>query len=579
MHSRTMAWLTAALITGTCVSLAFTQAVARDKRDRGQPAPDHEEVVRDFARAEFEKGRRVFRYETFGDEVWWGDALQLHRALEGSAHGGVGSGVSPATALAVGLKVDVDALPQSLQLKLKRGLVDLADPATTLALLKLDAVVGVTGRFNPDGTLKTMGIQCALCHSTVDNSLAPGIGRRLDGWANRDLDVGAIVGLAPRLEPMAEQLGVDVATVRTVLASWGPGKFDAALVLDGKAFGPDGKSGATLIPPAFGLGGINLHTWTGWGSVPHWNAFVAVLEMHGQGSFQDARLDNAAQFPLAARNRLGHVTHEPDRVSSLLPALHYYQLSLPAPAPPSGSFDQAAATRGEVTFNGKARCASCHTRDLGSEPGWNMHRAADIGVDAFQADRSPEHAYRTAPLKGLWTHMTGGFYHDGRFATLLDVVNHYDGFFRLGLAAGEKSDVVEYLKSLSDDVPTSVRDRASLNQEAGTTEQATAAAERTGGLSIWPLPATAGAGVQIGFLSPARLAGKLPADLKVSVYDLGGRRVAEIGTGAQPVEHAMITVTWDGKDSDGAVTVPGVYFVRASAPSVGFQTGRRIVVR
>lgn len=579
MRSRRLAWCIAALVTSACVMLAFTQAIARDKRDRGQPARDNDEVVRDFARSQLEQGRRVFRYETFGDEAWWGDALQLHRAIEGAAHGGVGAGVSPTTALAVGLKVDVDALPQGLQLKLKSGLVDLTDPATTLALLRLGAVVGVTGRFNPDGSLKSMGIQCALCHSTVDNSLAPGIGHRLDGWANRDLNVGAIVGLAPRLEPMAEQLGVDVATVRTVLASWGPGKFDASLALDGKAFRPDGRSGAVLIPPAFGLGGVNLHTWTGWGSVPYWNAFVAVLEMHGQGSFFDPRLDDASQFPLAARRRLGHVTHEPDRVSALLPALHYYQLSLPAPAAPAGSYDASAATRGEAVFSGKAKCASCHTHELGTEPGWNMHRAEDLGIDAFQADRSPEHAYRTAPLAGLWTHAQGGYYHDGRFATLAAVIDHYDGFFRLGLSSGEKSDIAEYLKSLSDDVATTVRDHQLLNQPTAVKQDTFEGPVRTGGLSIWPLPSTTGGGVKIAFRSPARAAGSLPADLAVSVYDLVGRRVAAIAASPQALDHALVTVAWDGRDIDGAVTGPGVYFVRATAPSIGFQTERRIIIR
>src|SRR5215467_933161 len=215
-----------------------------------------------------DQGRDIFRFDTFGDQGFWGGTLQLHKAIEGAQHGGVGPGVSPATALAVGLKVDQDALPPALVQQIKAGKVDLNDPAVTLALLQLNAVVGVTGFFNPDGTLKSMAIQCALCHSTVDNAFAPGIGHRLDGWANRDLNVGAIVGLSPNLQPVADVLGVDVPTVKTVLASWVPGKFDAELFMDGKAFRPDGKSAATLIPPAFGLAGVNLHTYTGWGSVP-----------------------------------------------------------------------------------------------------------------------------------------------------------------------------------------------------------------------------------------------------------------------------------------------------------------------
>ena len=220
-----------------------------------------------------------------------------------AANGGVGPGVSPKAALAAGLKVDVDALPRQVLRDLARGKVNLDDPAVTLELLKLDAVVGVTGFFDEKGKITSMGIQCALCHSTVDNSFAPGIGHRLDGWANRDLNVGAIIALAPRLESVANLLGTDVATVRAVLNSWGPGRFDAVLFLDGKAFRPDGKSASVLIPPAFGLAGVNLHTWTGWGSVPYWNAFVANHEMHGQGTFFDPRLDDAAKFPIAARER------------------------------------------------------------------------------------------------------------------------------------------------------------------------------------------------------------------------------------------------------------------------------------
>lgn len=395
-----------------------------------------------------QQGRETFRFDTFGDEAFWGDTLHLHRAIEGARFGGVGPGVSPRDALALGLKVDVDALPASLIDQLKAGKVNLDDPAVTLALLQLNAVVGVTGLLNTDGSLRSMGIQCALCHSTVDNSLAPGIGHRLDGWANRDLNVGGIVAAAPDLEPVAKLLGVDQATVRTVLNSWGPGKFDAELFMDGKAFRPDGKSAATLIPPAFGLAGVNLHTWTGWGSVTHWNAFVANLEMHGKGTFYDPGLDNAAQFPIAAANGFGHVTNDPDLITPKLPALHSYQLAIPAPVPPRGSFDEHAAERGAQLFSGKAQCATCHVGSITTEPGWNMHKPSEICVDDFQANRAPDHAYRTSPLNGLWTHTKGGFYHDGRFATLLDVVNHYDSCLSLGLNDQEKSDVVEYLKSL-----------------------------------------------------------------------------------------------------------------------------------
>jgi hypothetical protein len=393
------------------------------------------------------EGRHTFRFDTFGDEAFWGGALRLHEAIEGAAFGGVGPGVSPRTALMLGLKVDAEALPRKLISQIEAGNVNLDDPAVTLALLRLDAVVGVRGFFD-DASLRSVGITCALCHSTVDNSVASGIGDRLDGWPNRDLNVGAIVAAAPNLAPFANLLGVDEATVRTVLLSWGPGKFDAELILDGKAFRPDGKSAATLLPPAFGLAGVNLHTWTGWGSVTHWNAFVANLEMHGSGTFFDPRLNDAAQFPLAAANGFGNVRNTPDLITPKLPALHFYQLALPAPKPPAKSFDAASVARGATLFNGAANCASCHVPPLFTEPGWNMHLPAEIGIDSFQADRAPDRRYRTSPLKGLWTHQKGGFYHDGRFATLLDVVNHYNSVFSLGLSEAQKTDLVEYLKSL-----------------------------------------------------------------------------------------------------------------------------------
>src|SRR6266699_2915446 len=257
-------------------------------------------------------GRNIFRFDTFGDQAFWGDTLKLHQSIEGADQGGIGPGVSPSTALAVGLKVDVDALPQSLTKKLAAGQVDLNNPANTLALLKLNAVLGITGFFDQQQRMTSLGIQCALCHSTVDNSFAPGIGRRLDGWPNRDLNVGAIINLSPDLSAVNHLIGVDDATTRKVLQSWGPGKFDAELFMDGKAFRPDGGDAATLIPPAFGLAGVNLHTYTGWGSVTYWNAFVGNLEMHGQpGTFYDPRLDNADKFPVAARNSFGHLSSPP----------------------------------------------------------------------------------------------------------------------------------------------------------------------------------------------------------------------------------------------------------------------------
>ena len=383
-------------------------------------------------------GRSTFRFDTFGDEDFWGGALGLHKTIAGAANGGIGPGLSPKAALALGLKVDARALPGSLVGQIRAGRVNLDDPAVTLALLKLNAVVGVRVFTNRQGAVESVGITCALCHSTVDDSFAPGIGARLDGWANRDLNVGEIIAFAPSVAPFAEILGVDEATVRTVLRSWGPGKFDAELLLDGKAFRPDGKSAATLLPPAFGLAGVNLHTWTGWGSVTHWNAFVAVLEMQGKGTLYDPRLEDASRFPIAAANDFGNVRRKPDLVTSKLGALQLYQLAIAAPKPPKGSFDARAAERGKELFEGKAQCATCHVPPLYTEPGFNLHKPEDIGIDAFQAERGPTDGYRTAPLRGLWTHTTGGFYHDGRFSSLRAVVDHYDAFLHLGLNDDEK---------------------------------------------------------------------------------------------------------------------------------------------
>lgn len=397
------------------------------------PAP-FDAVISGNSQSMLEEGRRIFRYDTFGDEAFWGDTIKLNQAIAGQKLGGVGPGMSPKTALSVGLKVDADALPASLVDNLKNGKVDLGDPATTLALLKLNSVLGVTGRFASDGKLTSVGIQCALCHSTVDDSFSPGIGHRLDGWANRDLNVGAIIALAPDLSVVRGLLSADDATVRKVLSGWGAGKFDAELFTDGKALRPDGKSAATLIPPALGLAGVNLHTW--------------VFEMHGKGTFLDSRLNDSVQFPVAARAGFGHVRNDADFVTSKLPALHFYQLAIPAPVPPEGSFDAKGAERGKLVFDVKAKCATCHVPPIFTEPGRNLHTAAEIGSDDFQANRAPDERYRTAPLKGLFAHAKGGFFHDGRFATLRDVVDHYDGFFKLGLSAAEKTDLVEYLKSL-----------------------------------------------------------------------------------------------------------------------------------
>jgi hypothetical protein len=282
----------------------------------------------------------------------------------------------------------------------------------------------------------------------VDNSFSPGIGRRLDGWPNRDLNVGAIIDLSPDLSAVTALLEVDDKTLRTVLMSWGPGRFDATVFLDGKAFRPDGQSAAVMLPPAFGLAGVNLHTWTGWGGISHWNALVANLEMHGQGVFYDPRLNDPVKFPVAARAGLWDVRNDPDLVTSKLPALQLYQLALAAPRPPRHTYNDRLAKQGRAVFNGRAGCARCHVPPLFTEPGWNMHTAAEIGIDDFQAGRSPDGHYRTTPLKGLFTRLKGGFYHDGRFKSYEAVIDHYNRVFNLGLTAGERAALVEYLKSL-----------------------------------------------------------------------------------------------------------------------------------
>jgi hypothetical protein len=461
-------------ITGSVVvALALTVGVGHQLRGEEGHKNDKDPAVAN-ARAKVEAGRQIFRFDTFGDQGFWGDALKLHLAVEGASLGGVGPGLSPSGALALGLKVDVDALPGNLLQQIQKGRVDLNDPAVTLALLKLNAVVGLTGFFNSAGTLQSIGIQCALCHSAVDSSpgLCPAslqpnpgtgcIGHRLDGWANRDLNVGAIVALAPDLSVFANLLGISQDQVRAVLTSWGPGKFDAELILDGKASNPtqitDGVvtgtnvPGATLIPPAFGLGGVNLHTWTGWGSVSHWNAFVANLEMHGIGRFFDPRLNNAAQFPIAAKNGFGdlpHIDPDDDLITKKLSDLQFYQLAIPSPQPFPGSFDSAAAARGDALFSGKAKCNNCHVEPLWTEPGWNLHTPAEVCIDSFQANRAPDLRYRTSPIGAIFTHLKGGFYHDGRFGTLDDVVKHYNTCMNLGLTAAESSDLVQYLSSLT----------------------------------------------------------------------------------------------------------------------------------
>jgi hypothetical protein len=432
------------LLAGTLV--ASWNAAAQLNRPLASP---FDGVIEQHARDSFARGREIFRFDTFGSEAFWGGRLRLHQPIIGARFGGVGAGLSPRAALQVGLKIDVEMVPPALIGRFRAGTVDLNDPAITVELLEARAVVGVTA-FKQGSQVTGVGFQCALCHSNVDDSAMPGVGRRLDGWPNRDLNVGGIIALAPDLTPFTQLLQLDDASVRQVLNSWGAGKFDAELILDGKATRPDGKSAATLLPAAFGLSGVNAHTYTGnWGTVTYWNAFVANLEMHGSGRFYDPRLANAAKYPVAARAGFADLFPSgPDLITPKLPDLHFYQLAIPAPQPPAGSFDRVAAERGRIVFNDIARCARCHVPPIFTEPGWNLHTAEEIGIDDFQARRSPDDRYRTTPLRGLFTRMKGGFYHDGRFPTLRDVVEHYDRVFALRLNETDKVNLVEYLKSL-----------------------------------------------------------------------------------------------------------------------------------
>jgi hypothetical protein len=364
------------------------------------------------------QGKDIFRFDTFGDETFWTDTLRIHEIIQ--------SAVDPTTALGVGLKVDAGALPAAVVQGIQDGTISLTSPATTVALLKLNAVVGVVGTVetvNGKDTLTRVGISCALCHSTVDNSFAPGIGQRLDGWPNHDLNPGAIIALSPA--PSPDQ--------KAVFNSWGKGKYDPR-------FNFDGQNGPQVIPPAYGLLGIDRITVTGDGSdVAYWNRYVGVTQMHGHGSFSEARTGV-------------HVDNPPDLISSKLPALQAYQLSLPAPPPPAGSFDPEAADRGRLVFDGAAKCATCHSGSLLTDANLRLHPPADVvsepepnGAPSY-ASRSATKMYRTAPLHGLWQHPP--YFHNGIAATLQDVVELYDSKKGLGLTAEQKADLVEYLKSL-----------------------------------------------------------------------------------------------------------------------------------
>ena len=364
------------------------------------------------------EGKQTFRFDTFGDETKWTDALRMNEVV---------ATVDPTTALTVGLKVDSEALPPTVVAGIQAGTVSLTDPATTVALLKLDAVLGVKGTVETIGgkdTLTRVGFTCALCHSTVDSSFAPGIGKRLDGWPNRDLDVGAIVALSPALD----------APTKAVFNSWGPGKYDPR-------FNLDGLNGPQVMPPAYGLNGIHSITSTGDGQdVAYWNRYVGVTQMGGHGTFSEPRTG------------VNVTNGTDDLISSKLPGLQAYQLSLAAPAPPAGSFDAAASARGQALFAGKAACATCHSGSEFTDANTRLHPVSDAmgepepaGVPSY-ASRSATKQYRTAPLKGVWQHPP--YFHNGSAATLADVVNTYNARRSLGLTDAEKTDLVQYLKSL-----------------------------------------------------------------------------------------------------------------------------------
>ncbi len=346
----------------------------------------------------------TFRFDTFGDEAFWTDVLRWNEVV---------ATISPETALAVGLKVDSEALPSGLL-----AAADLTDPATTIELLKLDAIVGIKAEVAADNSVTKFGVTCALCHSTVDDSVAPGIGKRLDGWPARDLNPGLIISLSPFFDDKPQQ--------RAVYESWGPGKFDPY-------FNMDGINAPVLIPPAWGLKDVALETFTGEGQVSYWNNYIAVTQMGGQGNFKSDHLNLDIQAT-------------PDLVTPKLPALLVYQNSLEPPLPPAGSFDPAASLRGKNIFEGKATCARCHSGEQFTDAGTTLHDAQETGSDPLYATRGETKQYRTTPLKGIWQHPP--YFHNGAHATLMDLTEHYDTVLGLGLVDDEKTDLVEYLKSL-----------------------------------------------------------------------------------------------------------------------------------
>ena len=359
-----------------------------------------------------DRGKATFRHDTYGDETFWTDTLRLHEVIASS--------VSPKTALAVGLKVDLDTLPPAVRDAIKNGQVNLDDPATTVTLLKLGAVVGVVGQVDATNHLTRVGVTCALCHSTVDDAFAPGIGHRLDGWPNRDLNVGAIIALSPALP----------ADKKAVYNSWGKGMYDPR-------FNFDGLNMPVVIPPAFGLRSVAREIYTGDDTISYWNLYVGVTQMHGHGTFVDARIGASVHNP-------------PENLTTdKLAALRAYQFSLDKPV--ATAFDAAAAGRGKAVFEGAGQCATCHVgAALTDVNSGKLHTAAEVGQDPAYAQRSATKLYRTTPLRGLYhpPQLQGPYFHDGNAKTLADVVDHYVTKRGLTLTAQQKADLIEYLKSL-----------------------------------------------------------------------------------------------------------------------------------
>ncbi|MEO8859270.1 MAG: hypothetical protein ABI343_19975 [Burkholderiaceae bacterium] len=404
-------------------------------------------------------GQQTFRYDTFGDETFWTDTLKMNKVIE--------TAVDPLTAASVGLKIDVSALPADVVKGVVDGTIPLNDPQTTLALLSLNAVVGVKGQVSKgvDGKLHLdrVGITCALCHSTVSKdlqvtapdpanpagpriSLAGIVGERLDGWPNRALQPGTIISLSPAL----------TAVQKAEYASWatkfGPGFYDPRINVNtdpgsNPAVGPNIDANVAaykaaggipvVIPPAFGLVGLSKSIFTGDGDTAHepagptayWNRYVGVAQMHGHGTFFDERIIINGK-PLNVDHRVGD-----DLITAILPQLEAYQWSIAAPAigthgtkwAVASDLDTQAVTRGKAVFEGPAKCSSCHSGSSFTDVNtFGLHPAsASVALDKNYIKFSATKQWRTTPLKGIWTHPP--YFHDGSGALNTTTAKCMDG--------------------------------------------------------------------------------------------------------------------------------------------------------